>query len=112
MQYALILLLALFEETDVRNAWTHVDWGVAGEHPMEVMWGRRQCRHWMIREEGLDVIMKRALRDGWRLSEWRFLWRRKPRVARRQTKVMVKTKLGAAWSRGQRRPRPLAEMAS
>ncbi len=56
-----------FGETDVRNAWMHVDWGVAGEHPMEAMWGRRQCRRWRIREEGSDVIVKRALRDGWRM---------------------------------------------
>jgi hypothetical protein len=59
VQYALILLLALFGEMDVRNAWTCVDWGVAGEYPMEAMWGRRQCRHWRIREEGLDAILKR-----------------------------------------------------
>ncbi len=52
MQYFLILLRALFGETDVRNAWIHVDWGVAGEHPTEVIWGRRQCRRWRIREEG------------------------------------------------------------
>ncbi len=98
MQYAMILLGVLFRETDVRNAWTHVDCGVAGEPPMEAMWGRRQCRHWRIREEGLDVIMKRALRDGWRMCGWRSLWRWKPRVARRQTKIMVKMKSGAAQS--------------
>jgi hypothetical protein len=98
VQYVLILSRALFGETDVRNAWTHVDWGVAGEHPTEAMWGRRQCRRWRIREEGFDVIMKRALRDGWRMCGWRSLWRRKPRVAWRQTIVMVNTKLGAARS--------------
>jgi hypothetical protein len=98
MQYALILSCALFGETNVRNAWTHVDWGVAGEHPTGVMWGRRQCRGWKIREEGLDVIVKSAQRDGWRMCGWRSLWRRKPRVARRQTKVMVKLKLGVTRS--------------
>ncbi len=41
MQYVLILLHALFGETDVRNAWTHEEWGVVGEHPMEAIWGRR-----------------------------------------------------------------------
>ncbi len=46
MQYVLILRRALFGETDVRNAWTHVDWGVVGEHPTEAIWGRRQCRCW------------------------------------------------------------------
>ncbi len=112
MQYILILSCELFGETDVTNAWMHVDWGVAGEHPMEAMWGRRQCRRWRIREEGFDVIVKRALRDGWRMCGWRSLWWQKPRVARRQTKVMVNTKTGAAWSRGHRRPRPLAEMPS
>ncbi len=64
MQYTLILSCALFGETDVRNAWTHVDWGVAGEHPIKGIGGRRQCRCWRIREEGLDVIVKRVLRDG------------------------------------------------
>ncbi len=98
MQYILILLCALFGETDVRNAWTHVVWGVAGEHTMEAMWERRQCRRWRISEEGLDVIVKRVLRDEWRMCGWRSLWRRKPRVAWRQTKVMVNTKLGAARS--------------
>jgi hypothetical protein len=83
---------------DVRNAWIHVDWGVAGEHPMEAMWGRRQSRHWRIREEGLDVIVKRVLRDGWRMCGWRSLWRQKPRVVQWQTKVIVKMKLGAAQS--------------
>ncbi len=112
MQYALILLCALFGEMDVRNTWMHVDWGVAGEHPTEAMRGRRQCRRWRIREEGLDVIVKRALRDGWRMCGWRSLWRWKPRVAGRQIKVMVKTKLGAARSQGHRRLRPLAEMPS
>ncbi len=41
MQYVLILSRVLFGETDVRNAWTHVEWGVVGEHPMEAIWGRR-----------------------------------------------------------------------
>jgi hypothetical protein len=67
VQYALILWCVLFGEMDVRNARMHVDWGVVGEHPTEAMWGRRQCRHWRIMEEGLDVIVKRALRDGWRM---------------------------------------------
>jgi hypothetical protein len=44
VQYVLILLHALFGETDVRNAWTHVEWGVVGEYPTEAIWGRRQCR--------------------------------------------------------------------
>jgi hypothetical protein len=96
----------------VRNAWTHVDWGVAGEHPTEAMWERRQCRRWRIREEGLDVIVKRALWIGLRMFEWRSLWRQKPRVVQQQTKVMVKAKLGAARSRGHRRPSPPAEMPS
>ncbi len=56
MQYTLILLRALFGETDVRNAWMHVDWGVEGEHPLKVMWGRRQCRRWRILKERLDAI--------------------------------------------------------
>jgi hypothetical protein len=98
VQYVLILSRALFGKMDVRNAWMHVDWGVAGEHPTEAMWGRRQCRRWRIREEGLDLIVKRVPRDGWRMCGWRSLWRRKPRVAQRQTKVMVNTKLGAAQS--------------
>jgi hypothetical protein len=67
MQYILILLCALFGEIDVRNDCTHVEWGVVGEHPMEAIWGRRQCRRWRIREEGLDVIVNRVLRDGWRM---------------------------------------------
>jgi hypothetical protein len=112
VQYVLILLHALFGEMDVRNAWMHVDWGVAGEHPREVIWGRRQCRRWRIREEGLDVIVKRALGDGWRMCGWRSLLRWKPRVAQRQTKVMVNTKLGAARSQGHSKPRPPAEMPS
>ncbi len=82
MQYVLILSHVLFGETDVRNAWTHVDWGVVGEHPTEAIWGRRQCRRWRIREEGLDVIVKRVLRNGWRICGWRSLWRQEPRVAR------------------------------
>ncbi len=69
MQYILILSRALFRETDVRNAWTHVDWGVAGEHPTEGMWGRRQRSRWRIREEGLDVIVKRALEE-WVEDVW------------------------------------------
>jgi hypothetical protein len=44
VQYVLILLRALFGETDVRNSWTHEEWGVVSEHPMEAIWGRRQCR--------------------------------------------------------------------
>ncbi len=98
MQYILILLCALFGETDGRNAWTHVDWGGAGEHPMEAMWGRRQWRCWRIREDGLDIIVKRALRDGWRMCGWRSLWGRKPRVVWQQTKVMVNTKSDEAQS--------------
>ncbi len=98
MQYILILLRALFGETDVRNVWMHSDWGVVGEHPIEGIWGRRQCRRWRIREEGLDVIVNRALRDGWRMCGWRSLWKWKRRVARQQTKVMVNTKSGAAQS--------------
>jgi hypothetical protein len=44
VQYILILLCALFGGMDVRNAWTHVEWGVVDEHPTEAIWGRRQCR--------------------------------------------------------------------
>ncbi len=112
MQYILILLHVLFRERDVRNAWMHVDWGVIGEHPTEEIWGRRHCRHWKIREEGLDVIMKRALREGWRMCGGRSLCKRKPRVAWRQTKVMVNTRLGVARSQGHSMPRPPAEMPS
>ena len=112
MQYVLILSHALFGKMNVRNAWMHVDWGGAGEHPMEAMWGRRQCRRWRIREEGLDLIMKRVLRDGWRMCGWRSLWRWKPWVEWWQTKVMVRTKSGAARSQGHSMPRPPAEMPS